>query len=201
MASKYAEVIKSLTTSFGLEPEYQEKVNAVKRKILEPIPDGVEQEEFPSSAVEDFVGDITAMLQVLNDKMIRAVAGDRKAVQLARVFRDLRTIKSALEQQEKVTNVLLDAYGQLLVDQYEVEGTTSITLTDGGKVRTQYEPHAKVVDKDANRKWAIANGLENSLTLPWQTVNALTKEALLNGDDAPDGVEAISRPKIVYTKG
>jgi hypothetical protein len=74
-------------------------------------------------------------------------------------------------------------------------------LDDGASVRVQYEPHATVVDREANRKWAIANGLENLLSLPWQTVNALTKESLLKGEPEPDGISVTSYPKIVYTKG
>jgi hypothetical protein len=95
----------------------------------------------------------------------------------------------------------LEAYGQLIVDQYENEAVTSLKLEDGGTVRVQVEPHAKVVDRNANREWAMKNNLENLLALPWQTVNALAKEALLQGEDPPDGVEISARPKIVYTKG
>jgi hypothetical protein len=204
MAGKYAGIIDKLPRSFNTDPDYQEKVNAIKQQILQPAPDSStpeDRKELSSDAIEEFVLEITAMQQVLNDNMIRSLGGALHASKLARIFRDLRVIKKMFDEQEKVLNILLDAYGQLLVDQYEVEGTSSLKLDDGASVRVQYEPHATVVDREANRKWAIANGLENLLSLPWQTVNALTKESLLKGEPEPDGVSATSYPKVVYTKG
>jgi len=198
---KYAEIIDELPKDFGEDPDRQEKINAIKRSILDATrADG--KPPLDSEAVEDFVGDIAAMCKVLNDELIQCVVGKHYASHFARVYRDLRKLKLVLAEQEKTTDLLIDAYFQLMEAQYEAEGITSLSMDDdGSKVRVQYEPHAKVTDKDAHRKWAIKEGLENSLMLPWQTTNALTKAALLRGDPEPDGVEAINRPKPVWTKG
>lgn len=198
--SKYAGIVDKLPRSFAPDEEYQVKVNKIKAVILNPELEHDSQEEISSAAVDIYLAEIEAMQMALNNAMIRSLGPSLQASRLARIFRDLRAIKAMFDEQEKMTNLLLEAYGQLLVEQYEVEGTTSIKLSEGSSVRVQYEPHGKVFDKDANRLWAVNNGLENSLCLPWQTVNALTKEALLNGEEPPDGVEATSRPKIVYTK-
>ena len=197
---KYADIIDTLPRSLGTEPDYQEKVNVVKKNIIESIPDP-EHLPLSSEVIVDLIADVTPLQKVINDSLIQAMNGKMQASNLARIYADVRRMKSAFETQEKVTNILEDAYKQLLIDQYEAEATTSLTLDDGASVRIQSEPHGRIVDKDANRKWAMDNGLETSLALPWQTVNALTKEMLLRGEEPPDGVEAEARTKVVFTKG
>lgn len=95
----------------------------------------------------------------------------------------------------------LEAISQLLQDQYEAEGTTLLRLDSGASVAVQPEPYAQVVDKDAFRRWAIANGYEESLALPWQTTNSITKERLLAGEACPAGVTAFVKNKLVLRKG
>jgi hypothetical protein len=68
-------------------------------------------------------------------------------------------------------------------------------------VGLQFEPYAVVKDKDAARLWAMANGFERTLQMPWQTLNAEVKERLLNGLAEPDGVVAHSKPKLVRRRG
>jgi len=196
---KYAGIIDTLPRSFGESPDYQAKINAVKLAILQQ--ENQHGLELTSEGSEEYTLQITAMLDVLNDHLIKAVNGDRYATKLAAAYADVRKVKNALETQEKKTNLILAAYEQLVVDQFEAEGTSTIKFDSGGNVRVDTAPHAVVKDKEANRKWAMSNGLENSLSLPWQTVNALTKEALLRGEVLPDGVEAEARPKVVFTKG
>jgi len=208
---KYAHVIDLLPRSLGTEPDFQAKVNGVKAAILEPRAQndpGPFTEEFTASsdkelsmdALDDLLLEVTALLKVINDALICTVDGQRYASTFARRYRNVRVVKAALEAQEKITNVVEEAYKQVLAEQYEAEGTTNIALEDGGSVRTQYEPHATVNDKRANRIWAVENGLEDSLALPWQTVNAIAKELLLKGEEPPAGVELTARVKVVYTK-
>jgi hypothetical protein len=198
---KYAGIIDKLPRSLGTEPDYQDKVNAIKREVLAIPSDSQEPTaEISSAVLEELVMDATALLSVINDSLIKSVGGRVQAARLARVFRDIRIVKDALEEQEKTLNAILEAYKQLLVNQYEAEGTTSIALDDGGTIRVQPEPHARVVDKVANRIWAIENGYENMLALPWQTVNAIAKESALKGEEAPAGVELERRDKVVFSK-
>lgn len=108
-----------------------------------------------------------------------------------------------LEGHVSNVNLLIEAHAQIMADQFEVEGTKSLTLDDdiGGTIRVQYEPQAKVVDRDAFRQWCIDEGLERQLMLPWMTTNMLTKQRLLGGEAEPPGVTAEARAKFVYTKG
>lgn len=113
----------------------------------------------------------------------------------------LRGEEDNLEEQLSVLRLRKAAVEQLLVDRFEHDDVSSIKLTSGHSVSVQVEPYAQVVDKDALREWAKTNGLERSLTLPWQTVNALAKERLLAGDAEPEGTKVFARTKLVLRKG
>jgi len=194
MASKYESIVDKLPREFGTESHFQEKVNEIKKQILESPPD---EKDLSSDALEDLVIEVTALQSVINDSLIKAVGGQPTAARLTQIWTDLRKMKDSFDEQEKVTNALLEAYKQILVDQCEEEGLATVKFRDGSGMRLQYEPNGRVVDREANRKWAMNTGLENLLSLPWQTVNSLTKQALLRGEDAPPGVEATTRVKVV----
>lgn len=104
----------------------------------------------------------------------------------------------------------LTAIEQLLTDSFMQDeigwgqfGASSnmVKLVGGESLAVQLEPIGKVEDKEVFRLWCVANGLENSLQLWPSTMVAITKERLLAGEAAPDGVKAYSRPKIVWRKG
>jgi hypothetical protein len=122
----------------------------------------------------------------------------RSAVELARTYAMLRKKKDEVEATLSEVNETLEAISSLLVPAFIDEGVTSLRILETGQsVSVQFEPYAAVIDKDAHRRWAIANGLENSLALPWMTTNALTKERLLNGEPEPAGVQAFVATKLV----
>lgn len=199
---KYTHLIANLPRSYGEideDPSSGEKVRAVKKSILESIPDP--KNELSSEALEDLVGEIEAMQKVVNDALIQGLSGRRNAATAARMYRNVRIVRNSYKEQERVNKIIKAAYEQILVETYETEGMTNLKLGDfiGGSIRYEEQPHAKVVDKEANRKWAIASGLENSLALAWGTVNAIAKKALENGEPEPDGTELTKRVKVVYT--
>lgn len=133
---------------------------------------------------------------------------NKSASGLAHQYALLRDLKNKIEDDLSATNLQLEAYTQMLVEsnnsddpewgQYGATQTT-LRLVTGDKIEVRKEPYAQVVDKDANRKWAMEQGLERMLSLPWQTVNSLTKEALLKGEAEPEGVKAYVKTKIVFT--
>lgn len=126
--------------------------------------------------------------------------GHRQASFTAELYGEIRLEKEVHDELLKEVELRLAAISELMTEAYENEGVTSIGLDDGDTIRVQYEPHAVCNDREANRLWAIANGLEHDLQLPWQSINKLTKDALLAGEEEPDGVIAYSKPKIVRTR-
>jgi aconitase B len=119
----------------------------------------------------------------------------------ARQYAELRASKKEAEEVVSGINLQIEAVSQLLIDQYEAEGFTKLTLADGSSVRVQIEPYAQVKDKEAFRLWCIANGYERSMALPWQSTNSIVKEALLAGNPEPTGVEAVAHTKVMMMKG
>lgn len=116
-------------------------------------------------------------------------------------YTELRAQKEEIEEQLSAINLQIEAINQLIVDQFESEGVSSVRLSTGASVSVQYEPSAQVVDKEAFRLWCLAQGLERSMVLPWMTTNAITKERLLAGDPEPEGVKAHAKTKLVLRKG
>jgi hypothetical protein len=143
-------------------------------------------------------------------------------------YTQLRATKDILQKAAKNVGFRIDALVQMADEQFINEGINSIKLDAGVNypaalemahaeldaipagsikmpleptVRLQPEPYAKMVDLDKNREWAIANGLERSLRLPWPKLNMLLKGALLEGDPYPDGVDAYKKQKLVLVKG
>lgn len=124
----------------------------------------------------------------------------RSASALAAEYRRLRDSKDEVDQVLSRINLELEAIGQLLIQQYEADDTASVTLVAGGSVSIQLEPYAQVVDRDQVRRWAIEEGLERQLALPWQTANSLVKDRLLKGEPEPPGMKAYVRTKIVLRR-
>jgi len=133
-------------------------------------------------------------------KLVTELNIELKASVLAREYASLRAERDRIEDELSDVNLNLEAVSQLLIAQYETEGTTSVRLATGQTIRMQIEPYAQVQDREQYRLWCIANGLERSMMLPWQTTNSLVKERLLAGEVEPDGVIATARTKIVLQK-
>jgi hypothetical protein len=160
---KYDHVLDKLPKLLGEEPDYQARIDAVKREIL------------------------------TKEKRYAATF----AAEYAKVRREKAIVKKILSE----IDLRLTAYEQLVVDQFEVEATKSLTLEGGDIVRIQPEPYLVVEDKEKFRQWCIANGMERELHLLWQTANSLCKERLIIGEPEPEGTRVFNRVKIVFTAG
>ena len=120
---------------------------------------------------------------------------------LIKKYAHQRSQKKEVEKQLKVINQAIEALVTLIIPMYEEKGISSMKIaTTGQTVSVQEEPVGKILDRDQFREWCKANDLERSLVLPYQTMNALVKERLLNGDPEPDGIEAYTLQKIVLRK-
>lgn len=199
MASKYAKILGHLPALPPADADYQAKVDAVKAEILaEREPIGVETLD---AIVSTNLHEITKSVSVLHAALLEAAGGQHHASTFARCYATLRRIENELDEHTKEVRLLLKAYEQLTINQYEVEGTMNLKLDTGASVRVQPEPYAQVIDRDAFHDWCRANGLERSMQLPWMTTNSLTKARLLDGQPEPDGVRAFVNTKVVLMKG
>lgn len=184
MPSKFAGIINDLP-AFAGDVNYQEKVEAVKKQICEEA--GFDPS---SSALARRYRDLRG-----SEDVVSLVAKER----IEAIIKEFG--KEGIEAILSAVNMRIEAVSQMMIAQFEVDGDiSSLKFADGGAVRVQYEPYAQVEDKAALRRWALANGLEESLALPWMTVNSITKQRLLDGDPEPPGVKAYAKTKVVLTK-
>ena len=163
---QYDHIIKRLPRVLNTEPHHQEKVDAVKK----------------------------AMLEDPNFKQYGAVLAAKYAVQ--------RGIKDAIQAELSMCQVTLDAISQLMASQFENEGTTSVTLSNGDKIRIEPGIHPKIEDHEAFRLWCFSDpDLSKKMTLHSSTASSLIKQLLIVGEPEPPGVKAVVWDKIVYTPG
>lgn len=134
-------------------------------------------------------------------QMLLADGGKVTSSRLAKLVSKQRLKIKGIEEVLGDANLSLEAAQQMLVEQYDADDLTSLRLDDGGSVRVQPEPYTKVEDKAALRKWCEENGLSDQLTLPWQTLNGVTKERLLDGQDEPTGTSVWIKNKVVVEQG
>ena len=133
------------------------------------------------------------------NKIFEDLDGSPSSSALVHEYVAQRGIIDDLKATLSEANLRLEALAQMITDQFDDEDVTSLKI-QGATVRVQIEPYASVKDRDLFRRWCIANGLEESLQLPWQSTNSITKERLLAGDPEPDGVEAFQKSKLVLTR-
>lgn len=196
---KYSAIIHKLPKTLGTDPSYQDKINTAKLEIISPPNE--EHQPITIEEARELAAQMTKMFAKINSSLLYGAQGRRHGVVFAQMWRELRRLKDLMEDWESDVNLLLEAYAQLIVDQYEVEGSETIKLSGGDSVSVQDEPVASVTDRDALREWAINNDLGRSLNLPWQTLNAIVKERLLKGLPEPPGVKAEARSKCVFRRG
>lgn len=110
---------------------------------------------------------------------------------LAREVTRVRRLKGEAKKEMTLLEAEVQAFSELLVDQYELEGITSTSLEDGVTIRLETQPAAKTVDKDKVRDWVKKEDLERLLTVHASTLNSLVKERLLAAGDDPEAIMAV----------
>jgi hypothetical protein len=118
---------------------------------------------------------------------------------LAAVYHKYRREKEVLEKKEAEVNLYLDVVSELMAEEFEAQGVEALR-TPTFKVSVYLDPYASVQDRDTFRQWCMKEGLERSLQLPWQTLNSLTRQRLLDGKPEPEGVTVYAKPKIRLEK-
>lgn len=138
----------------------------------------------------DRLGDDPSFQDVVNARKDELTADGMRgdATRLAAAFVAARKAKEVHDEAAGPINVEIAAVEQLVWEAFETAEVTAVTA-GGYTVSVEQQPYSKVIDPSALRAWAIANGHEGNLSLPWQTVNALAKLSLLGEGSAPEGVE------------
>jgi hypothetical protein len=100
-------------------------------------------------------------------------------------------LNSALED----LNTELEALNQLMLEELETEGLTSIK-TEQGTFYIQDEPYASVQSKTELIAWVKETGQEELLSLNYMTLSSLTKGRLEAGENPPRGVNVFLKSTI-----
>lgn len=198
MAGKYAGITSKLPKYENPDVSYAQKTRDRKAELL--VSDNGLQPDETDKAVNEKLEQALQLLTEANHLIIGYLKGSQSPALVGRAYKTIRIMKDRMAEQEYDVNLTIAAFEQLLPEIYEREDMTNVHMANGGSVGVQWEPYAKVVDRDAHREWCIKEGLIRSMTIPWQTTNALTKERLISGLPAPDGVEASAKPKVVLRK-
>jgi hypothetical protein len=146
------------------------------------------------------LGDDPSFQEVVDARKRELSGIHGNATALAAAYVDARKAKERHDEMEVPLNVEVSAVEQLLWQAYENASVSSIKTGDR-VVSVEQQPYAKVIDPGALRAWAMANGHEGSLSLPWQTTNALAKLSLLGEGSTPDGVDIQVQTTTKLRKG
>lgn len=190
--SKYGHITPSLPK---LRPDsaYQDRVEATKAAILAPP----KADDLSTMDIPRVLSVVDQQMRVMHEGVLRSCAGQRHASALATAYAEVRNLKERLKEWESNTNLLLEAYQQLMIEQMEAEGVTGLRIDGVGNVSTWQEPYSRVADQAAFRDWFLADpDLKQKATLMWQTIDSLTKQRLLNGEEPPPGVEVYAMHKV-----
>jgi hypothetical protein len=194
---KWRKITSSLPKLVEEPPDKQARINEVAKEILSCT----EKPEFDEIDFEinlDSIGeDVDDQIEVVK----KLIGGKFHATTYAMAYAQVRKMEKFVAEQEAKVKLVKQAYTKLMVNQFEAEDASSVRLNDGAQVLIWPEPYAQVEDPVAYRAWCIKNGLEDSLSLPWQTTNSILKERLEQGLPEMDGVKAYSVNKVQLRKG
>lgn len=186
--------VAGITGEANADPKYQDRVDQTKAAILAAPQDG-ETFAHPSASVM-FDAQADESIQNLHRMILRRCAGRRHGIELAGAYVQARDLKDRITAWLSNTNLLIEAYAQLMVEQMEVEGSHGMDV-GGRAVSWHEEPWTKTVDKDAVRNYFLADpDLVRSLNPMWQTLDGLNRKRLLLGEDVVPGTEVWAKAKV-----
>lgn len=202
MDQNYEDAIAELDDPLGQgEPDDDEvAVVPLREEPLYRIPSG----KYKGVELPRMVGvkpSYYAKVMELKEQIILDPEFQRQAGTIARTYAELRREAEQKARELSDVKLRLTAVMLLMIDQFEVESESGLTLASGDKIHWRAEPHLVVTDKEQFRQWCVAQHLEREMVLPWGKGNKLLKDMILAGDDVPDGAEMFARPKVTFTKG
>lgn len=126
-------------------------------------------------------------------------AGQSKA-DIGREYLALRAEKEELEARIKELNIGIEATSQLMIHEMEGHGENSFRLDTGETLAIKDEPYCSVEDKDAFNAWVHESGQEGLFSVHYQTLSALTKDRMINGQNPPPGIKVFLKQSITRYK-
>lgn len=114
----------------------------------------------------------------------------------AREYCKIRAEKDKLEDDIKKLNSKLEALSQQMIDAMEREGTNMFRLDTGESLSIKDEPYTSVQDKVAWLQWIKDEGLEDLLSVHYQTMNSMVKNRLETGMNLPPGLKLFIKSSI-----
>jgi hypothetical protein len=194
------EVVDELNDLFGEEDDEEVAVVIPETREYFRIPSG----KYKGAVLPKMVGikpTYYDRVLALKEEIENDPDFQRHASSIALTYADLR--REAERKAAELSDLKLRTAAAMLLmlEQYEVEGTTGLTLKNGDKIRWQPEPHLVITDKETFRQWCLKQGLDRQMVLPWGTANKMAKEMLLSGHPEAEGAELYMRPKVVFERG
>ena len=146
-------------------------------------------------AQQDKINAVKAAMQAEPDFKQHASA-------LAAAYASIRREKDEITAELSECQVRLDAVFQLMAEQYEVEGTTALTLDNGDNIRVQPKLYVGFPDPEAFRLWCLADpDLSRKMRLLPATASSLVSQMALAGEVEPPGTKLSIVDQAVFTKG
>lgn len=133
--------------------------------------------------------------------LIKATISTRNPTELLTMYADARAAADDCKEKAADANNRVKAMWQLLFDSFEAANITSMHIKGVGKVEARGKVYSRVVDPVAFRQWCVENGFTEQLVLPWQTLNKLVTDMIVEeGKEPPPGVNAYIQNTPVLTR-
>ena len=109
----------------------------------------------------------------------------------------IRAEKARLEAELKSIQIEVEATQQELVDMMEAHDFTSVKVGVGVSIFIKDDIYCTVKDKPAFMKWISENDMEDLLSVNYQTMAAVTKGRIVEGQPVPDGIDTYFKQSIM----
>jgi len=120
-------------------------------------------------------------------------------VALKNAYRKARAEREKLEEQESKLNARIAALEELLAENAKAtERDTPYCFDDGARIEVSDQLSVKCADNDAVLAWIKKNGLERLLTVNPARLASMTKDAVENGTEVPEGVAISSYQQVKF---
>lgn len=116
---------------------------------------------------------------------------------LGLVYASARAEKDRLEELISAQNLIIEAMQQELVDMMEAEDFTTVKIGAGMSISIKDDIYCTVKDKPTFMRWISENDMEDLLSVNYQTMAAMAKSRLIEGQPIPAGIDTYFKQGIM----